>query len=95
MYLFEEKSGHELIKELGQRYKSYRKQMGQTQKMISTQSGLSIFTISSFENGSFTGITLSSFIKLLRALDLQDEINKLLPEIPPSPKEMFKKHKKK
>lgn len=44
------------------------------------KSGLSIFTISSFENGSSTGITLSSFIKLLRAIDSFDEIDKLLPE---------------
>ena len=39
------------------------------QKEVAEKSGLSVFTISSFENGSSTGITMSSFIKLLRAID--------------------------
>jgi hypothetical protein len=38
----------------------------------------------SWENGSSTGITLASFIKLLRAIDLLDEMEKLLPELPES-----------
>jgi transcriptional regulator with XRE-family HTH domain len=89
-----EKSGNEMIKELGKRYKTYRKRMGYTQKDIANRSGLSIFTISTFENGTFTGITMASFIKLLRAMDMLEEIDKLLPEPPVSPKALFKKQKK-
>ena len=63
-----EKSGSELIRELGKKFSTYRKRMGFTQKEISEKSGLSVFTISSFENGSSTGITLISFTKLLRAI---------------------------
>ena len=44
------------------------------------------FTIGSFENGSSTGITLASFIKLLRAIDFLDEIEKLQPELPENPR---------
>jgi hypothetical protein len=58
------------------------------------KSGLSIFTISSFENGSSTGVTLASFIKMLRAIDSLDEIEKLLPELPESPRALFKKQQK-
>jgi transcriptional regulator with XRE-family HTH domain len=90
-----EKSGSDIIRELGKRYCDYRKRMGYTQKEVAAQSGLSVFTISSFENGSSTGITLASFIKLLRAIDNLEEIDKLLPELPESPRALFKKQSKK
>ncbi|MDD3034834.1 MAG: helix-turn-helix domain-containing protein [Bacteroidales bacterium] len=90
-----EKSGSDIIRDLGKRYSDYRKRMKYTQKQVSEKSGLSIFTISSFENGSLTGLTLSSFIKLLRAIDNLEEIEKLLPELPVSPRELFKKQYKK
>ena len=90
-----EKSGSDIIRDLGKRYSDYRKRMKYTQKQVSEKSGLSIFTISSFENGSLTGLTLSSFIKLLRAIDNLEEIEKLLPELPVSPRVLFKKQSKK
>lgn len=85
-----EKTGSEIIRGIGLRFASYRKRMGFTQKEVADKSGLSIFTISSFENGSSTGITLASLIRLLRAIDYLDEIEKLLPELPESPRELFK-----
>ncbi len=88
------KSAHELIQDLGKRYSEYRKRMGMTQKQVSEQSGLSIFTISSFENGSSTGITMTSLIKLLRAINFLEEIDKLLPELPVSPRQMWMKQQK-
>lgn len=90
-----EKTGSDIIRELGKRYSNYRKRMGYTQKEVATKSGLSIFTISSFENGSSTGITLASLLKLLRAIDCLDEAEKLLPELPESPRALFKKQNKK
>jgi transcriptional regulator with XRE-family HTH domain len=90
-----EKSGSEIIRELGKRYSDYRKRFGYTQKEVSEKSGLSVFTISSFENGSSTGITLASFIKLLRSIDSLEEIEKLLPELPESPRALFEKQNKK
>ena len=90
-----EKPGSEIIRELGKRYSDYRKRMGYTQKEVAEKSGLSIFTISSFENGASTGITLASLIKLLRAIDSLDEIEKLLPELTVSPRALFKKRSKK
>ena len=90
-----EKSGNQLIQELGMRYRDYRKRMGYTQKSVTEKSGLSLFTVSSFENGSSTGITLANFIKLLRAIDCLEEIEKLLPELPESPRALFYKQSKK
>ena len=89
------KSGSDLIRELGRRYSDYRKRMKYTQKEVAEKSGLSIFTISSFENGSSTGITMASFVKLLRAIDSLEEIEKLLPELPVSPRTLFMKQNKK
>lgn len=86
-----EKSGNEIIRDLGKRYSEYRKRLGFTQKDITEKSGLSVFTISSFENGSSTGITMASFVKLLRAIDSLEEMEKLLPELPRSPRTLFKK----
>jgi len=85
-----EQSGSDMIRQLGKRYSEYRKRMGFTQKKVAEKSGLSVFTISSFENGTSTGITLASFIKLLRAINSLDEIVKLLPELPESPRKLFK-----
>ena len=90
-----EKSGSELIREMGRRFKDYRKRLGYTQKEISEKSGLSVFTISSFENGSSTGLTLASLLKLLRAIDSLEEIEKVLPGLPESPKALFYKQRKK
>ena len=90
-----EKSGSEIIRDLGKRYREYRKRMGYTQNEVAGKSGISIFTISTFENGSSTGITLASFVRLLRAIDNLDEIGKLLPELPESPRALFKQQNKK
>ena len=90
-----EKSGSDIIHELGKRYSDYRKHMGYTQKYVAAKCGISIFTISSFENGSSAGITLASFIKLLRAIDCMEEIEKLLPELLESPRAIFMKQSKK
>lgn len=92
--LYEQSNG-EIIRQLGKRYSEYRKRLGLTQKQVAEKTGLSVFTISSFENGSSTGITLASLIKLLRAIDSLDEVEKLLPELPISPRELFKKQQRK
>lgn len=87
-----EQSGSELIQQLGKRFCNYRKRMGYSQKDLSEKSGMSIFTISTFESGASTGVTLASFIKLLRAIDCLEEIEKLLPE---SPRQLYLKQLKK
>lgn len=88
-------SNNMIISNLGKRYAEYRKRMGYTQKEISEHTGLSVFTISSFESGSSTGITLASLLKLLRAIESLEEVEKLLPELPISAKDLFKQDKTK
>ena len=93
-YEFYGQSGSDLIRQLGKRYSDYRKRIGYTQKEVSEKSGLSVFTISSFENGSSTGLTLASLIRLLRAIECLEEIEKLLPELPESPRALLMKQQK-
>lgn len=72
----------ELISELGRRYKTYRKALKISQKQVSDKTGVSLFTISAFENGKGQGISLSHFAALLEALDLRDNLSEIVPEIP-------------
>ena len=89
----DDKSASEIVRLLGRRYSTYRRRMKFTQKQVSEQSGLSIFTISSFENGSGTGISLASFTRMLRAIGCLDELTNVLPELPVSPALLYKKQK--
>jgi len=92
---FDIQPAHATIQQLGKRYAQYRKRVGMTQKAVSEHTGLSIYTISCFENGSQTGLTLTSFIKMLKAIGLASEIENILPELPESPRELYYKlHRK-
>ena len=82
-------SGTEIIQTLGKRFAEYRKRAKMTQKEVSKQSGLSVFTISGFENGTQTGISMGAFIKLMRAIGEVEQLEELLPELPPSPRELY------
>lgn len=82
-------SSTEIIQELGQRFAQYRKRAKLTQKDVAEQSGVSVFSISGFENGSQCGISLKTFIKLLRAVGEKEAIQNILPEQLPSPAELF------
>lgn len=75
-------TNYELISELGRRYKTYRKALKMSQKQVSDKTGVSLFTISAFENGKGQGLSLSHFAALLEALDLRRNLSELVPEIP-------------
>jgi len=70
-------SVEEVIHRLGREYGELRKQKGYTQKQVSEHSGLSIFTISTFESGASTGLTLAAYIKLLRAIECFEKVERL------------------
>jgi len=68
-----------VIRKLGSDYAGLRRQKGITQKEVSEKSGLSVFTISMFESGHSTGLTMATYIKLLRAIGCGDLIERLSP----------------
>lgn len=90
-----ELTNNDIVRELGKRFKEYRLNYAKTQKEIAEYSGLSMATVSNFENGSATGITLNGFIRLLRVIHELDQIDNLLTEQPVSPFLLLKQQKKK
>lgn len=78
---------------LGQRVKEYRLAEKKSQQTLAQLSGVSCSTISHFEQGYSTNISLKSFMTILRAMGLIDELEKILPELPMNP-EIVKKIEK-
>lgn len=66
-----------IIRKLGLDYAFRRRSIGYTQKEVSEKSGLSVFTISTFESGHSTGLTMATYIKLLRAIDCAELVERL------------------
>ncbi len=79
-----EYSTNELIKILGARFKDYRLRSRMTQKDVAEQSGITINTIHKFENGTTGNISLNTFLSLLRAIELIENLDELLPRLPES-----------
>ena len=80
----------EIVKDLGQKFKGYRLHLNKTQQEIANHIGISVLTVSNFERGKNTEISLKIFIKLLRAIKQLESIRQILPEIPMSPKMIVK-----
>jgi DNA-binding XRE family transcriptional regulator len=89
------KTNSELVTELGRRFKDYRLVCRMTQKQVAEQAGVSLFTIKAFESGRAYNITMGSFLAMLRAINFLEEVEKLLPALPPTPKMIEKINKNK
>ncbi len=66
------------IEELSKRLKEYRINYPMTQQEMADKSGLSVRSITRFENCG--DISLSNFIKLLSALNLSDKLDLIVPD---------------
>ncbi len=89
-----EMSDKAIIQELGKQFREYRLSHQKTQKQVAEHVGISIFSVSSFEKGTGTGISMLLFVKLLRGIDELDKIREVLPEIMPSPRQLFELQQK-
>lgn len=77
---------------LGKRFKTYRKALHISQRQLHEKTGVSMFTISNFENGKGQGISASHLLSLLNALDLGSSFLELIPDIPAiDPEKMWRK----
>lgn len=65
--------------ELAKRYKAYRLSLNYSQEYISEKSGVSLGTVKSFEKSGT--ISLDNLIKILRVLNLLDNIDYLVPSL--------------
>ena len=67
-----------ILAEFGQRLAKIRKQQGLSQIVLAEQAGIGIATLRRIERG--TDSQLGSWIKLLKALDMDTNLDALLPE---------------
>lgn len=70
---------------LAKRIKEYRLAARMSQKEMAEKSGVSLATISHFEQGVSQNMTLNNFISLLRVIGMEQRIIDLLPELPMPP----------
>ncbi len=76
------------LSKLGERLCRYRLRLGLTQAALADKAGISKRTVERIEAGS--SAQLSSFIRLCRALDLLDDLDRLVPALALSPMEQLK-----
>ena len=93
MYSRQVQSPVETIRSLGSRFRDYRMRMNMTQKEIAEMTTISIPTIYKFETGRLTDMSVITLMKLLRAIDMEENWDQLLPELPESPY-LYKENKK-
>lgn len=82
-----------VIRELGTQIKNYRISRQLTQRDLAERSGVSLRSISRFEQGE--DIQLGNLVKILRSLDLTDNLNMLVPDVAKSPSYYLKSTPKK
>ena len=81
-------SAEAVLAELGQRLARRRLDVGLTQAQAATEAGIGKRTVERVEAGGDT--QLVTLIRLLRVLDLTDELNRLVPEPGPRPMDLLK-----
>ena len=77
-----------ILAELGGRLTQRRLELQLTQAELAEQAGVSKRTIERVEAGATT--QLSTFIRILRALELLDRLETLIPEVGPRPMDLLK-----
>lgn len=78
------KSNTELMAELGAKFRKLRISCNLTEQELSGRSGVSVFTINSFENGR-GNITLKTLLSLLRYTGQMGNLDNLIDDVLPDP----------
>lgn len=75
----------DIIGNLGLRFRDYRLRLRMTRKEVAEATSIGMTTLYKFESGNMTDISFSTLMRLLKVLGLDDNWDKLLPELPESP----------
>lgn len=75
----------EVISNLGLRFRDYRMRLRLTRREVSEAASIGMTTLYKFESGNMTDISLSTLLRLIRAIGLGENWEALLPELPESP----------
>jgi transcriptional regulator with XRE-family HTH domain len=81
-----------LLAEIGERIASRRIEFQLTQAQLADQAGVAKRTVERFENGVST--QMSSAIRIFRVLDLIPQLDRMIPEITPTPMDLLKRNVK-
>ena len=94
-YRIQAKSNSQITPAKEGRLKHYRLFSNLTQKEVAVKAGVSLFTISQFENGEAKNIGFGTILSLLRSIGFLEEAEKLLPPLPMLPSQVKKMNEKK
>ena len=78
-------TNHDILELLAKRIKEYRLAARMSQRELAIKSGVGYTTISHFEQGKHTNISLGNFISLLRCVGMEKRMEEILPELPVPP----------
>jgi transcriptional regulator with XRE-family HTH domain len=78
-------TNYAIMQLLARRVKEYRLAARLSQKDLAEKSGVSLATISHFEQGKSPNMTINNLISLLRVIGMENRILDLLPELPMPP----------
>lgn len=81
--MWTEKSNLAILAEIGNRLKEYRIRKNLQQKEIAENAGISLDTVVRMERGS--SITTEKFLRILRVLDMLENLEEFIPDPPLSP----------
>ena len=77
-------NNHNFLEELGARLARHRLNKNQAQEELARRAGISVATLKRIEHGSSSTL-LINIVNVLRALGLEQGLEMLVPEVPPSP----------
>ena len=75
----------EMLQNLGARFRDYRMRLRMTRKDVASAAAVGMTTLYKFETGQMTDISFDTIIRLLRAIGLVENWNKIIPDLPESP----------
>jgi len=77
-----------ILAEMGKRLREYRLRKNYTQRELAGKAGLSVLSVQNMEKGH--AVSLSTFISILRMLNILVNLESLIPELSISPVELLK-----
>lgn len=75
----------DIMRTLGLRFRDYRMGLRMTRKEVSEAAGIGMTTLYRFETGKITDMSMSTMLRLMRAIGLGENWEQLLPSLPESP----------
>jgi transcriptional regulator with XRE-family HTH domain len=83
MGVFDGWSDEAVLVELGERARQMRLNRDESQSELAARAGVSVETIRKLEDGR--NVSMTTLIKVLRALGILDRLDQVVPEVGPSP----------